>query len=167
MEKRVGVLDSHQIRQKIKRIAHQIVEEHYLQKEIVVVGVAGSGFGFSELLAKELQSIDRFKVELLSLTLSKKNPLSETMELSGELEDLKGKVVILSDDVLNSGLTMMHAARHLLQVKVKGLYTATLIDRFHRKFPIRADYVGLTLSTNIKEHITVDLTKNKEHAYLV
>jgi len=166
MEKQVRVLDSWQIAQKTKRIAHQIAEQHYREKKVVVVGIKGSGFPFSEKLVEELRAIKQFEVLLFSIKINKKDPLGKDIEMSGDLSSLKNQVVVLSDDVLNSGLTMMYAARHLLQVNLKTLATATLIDRFHRKYPIRADYVGLTLSTNLKEHVTVVFEKGKEEAFL-
>jgi pyrimidine operon attenuation protein/uracil phosphoribosyltransferase len=88
------------------------------------------------------------------------------MNFNGNLKDLKGKQVVLVDDVLNSGRTLMYASRYLLDAEVKQLSIATLIDRFHRRFPMRANFVGLTLSTNLKEHVTVDFTSKKESVHL-
>ena len=75
---------------------------------------------------------------------------------------LKNKIVILVDDVLNSGRTLIHATQAILETEVKGLQTVCLVDRKHRKFPIRADYVGLTLSTTLQEHITVEFNENDQ-----
>ena len=73
--------------------------------------------------------------------------------------DLDGRVVILVDDVLMSGRTLMYAAAHLVGSPLKRLTTVVLVDRLHRTFPIRADIVGLTLSTTLQEHISVELGK--------
>jgi pyrimidine operon attenuation protein / uracil phosphoribosyltransferase len=159
------ILTSRQISQKIERIAHHIYEIHYKEKEIVIVGIKDRGYIVAARIAKVLKEISSLNIELHSITLNKDNPL-DSLEYDGELGLLKGKVVILVDDVLNSGRTLIFAVREILTANPKILATATLIDRIHRKFPIRADYVGLTLSTNLKEHITVEMGGKKEAVYL-
>jgi len=160
------ILDSHQISQKLMRIAHEIHENNYKEKELVIVGVVGKGTEVASRLGKLLKSISELSVSVEKIELSKEKPLSGEINYSGELKALKGKSVVLVDDVLNSGRTLIYAAKHLLDAEPKNLATATLVDRFHRRFPIRADYVGLTLSTNLKEHVSVEMEKGKEAVYL-
>jgi pyrimidine operon attenuation protein/uracil phosphoribosyltransferase len=93
--------------------------------------------------------------------MDKVKPLARPIEFSGDLRKLKGKSVVIIDDVINSGKTLMYGAMHLLNAEPKSLTTACLVDRFHRTFPIRSDFAGLTLSTNLKEHIHVDYLRNK------
>ena len=81
-------------------------------------------------------------------------------------EQAEGKTIILVDDVLNTGRALVFATRYLLGFDVKGMQTVTLIDRRHRNFPIRADYVGLTLATTMQEHILVEFG-NEDNAWLV
>ena len=88
------------------------------------------------------------------------------MTLSAPLESLREKVVVLVDDVLMSGRTLMHAAAHLVQAPLKKLTTVVLVDRRHRTYPIRADIVGLTLSTTMQEHIIVELGR-KDVVYII
>ena len=160
------ILDAQQISQKLTRIAHEIHEKNYKEKDIVVVGVTGRGSEVAERIAKLLTDISEINVVVHHIELNKEKPLNGEIKYSGELKELKNKSVILVDDVLNSGRTLIYAAKHLLDAEPKVLSIATLIDRFHRRFPIRADYVGLTLSTNLKEHITVEMEKGKEAVYL-
>lgn len=158
------ILDSKQIAQKIARMAHHIYEIHYKEKNIIIVGVRDRGFEVARRIADQLRSISELEVELYSISLDKDKPQNE-VNFEGDVKNLKGNVVVLVDDVLNSGRTLIYAAKYLLDAYPRILATATLVDRIHRRFPIRADYVGLTLSTNLREHIAVELGK-KDAVYL-
>lgn len=160
------ILNSKQVAQKLVRIAHEIHENHYKEKEIVIIGVRGKGSEVAERLGDLLKGIADSLVSVEHIELNKDKPLSGPISFTGELMTIKNKCVVLVDDVLNSGRTLIYASRHILDAEPKHLAIATLVDRFHRRFPIRADYVGLTLSTNLKEHVTVDLAKGKEAVYL-
>lgn len=165
-KERTLILESKQIGQKLTRMAHEIHENNYLEKEIVLVGVVGRGLEVAERLFSALKSIATCEVNLYQIEINKDKPLSSDVKFNGDIKLLKGKSVILIDDVLNSGRTLIYAAKYLLDAEPRSLATATLVDRFHRRFPVRADYVGLTLSTNLKEHITVEMEKGKEAVYL-
>jgi pyrimidine operon attenuation protein/uracil phosphoribosyltransferase len=160
------ILNAKQINQKLIRMAHEIHENHYKEKELVLIGIEGRGSQLTQRLCKLLSEISELSLHQEEIRLNKDKPLSEPLVYTGELKALKGKSVILIDDVLNSGKTLMYASRYLLEVDLKSLTIATLVDRFHRKFPIRPDIVGLTLSTNLREHVTVHLNKGKEAVYL-
>jgi len=160
------ILNARQINQKLIRMAHEIHENHYKEKELVLVGIEGRGSQLANRLFKQLSEISEITLSIEEIQLNKEKPLSEPVNFTGELKSLKGRSVVLVDDVLNSGKTLMYAARFLLEVDIKSLTIVTLVDRFHRKFPIRPDIVGLTLSTNLREHVTVNLNKGKEAVYL-
>ena len=162
---RTRILSHDQIEKKIQRIAHHIHENHYRRKEIHVIGLATRGFGVAKRLAKILESISDIKIHVHQLILDKDDPLREP-QFSGEVKELKGKVVVLVDDVVNSGKTLIYASRFILDNSPDTLATAALVDRIHRKFPIRTDYVGLSLSTNLKQHVSVELGNKKDAAYL-
>lgn len=164
-EDKVLILNQKQIKQKTQRIAHEIYENHYQEKEITIVGIKSSGLVFAKRLKKLIESISEITVNLHSLELDKDKPTENPIKFSGEPKELKNKAVIVVDDVLNSGRTLVHAVKFLLDYPVKSMKTVVLVDRFHRRFPVRADIVGLTLSTNLKEHISVDFSK-PEGVYL-
>ena len=151
------VLDHDQVRRKLERIAHQLHEEHHREAEVVLVGISGRGSKLAKRLAALLEGIASFQVEVLELHLDKDAPHAHPITLSAPPERLSDRVVVLVDDVLMSGRTLMHAAAHLVRMPVKRLTTVVLVDRRHRTFPIRADIVGLTLSTTLQEHISVEL----------
>lgn len=156
---KTNILTPAQVQQKINRIAHQLYEAHTDDKSIVIVGVASRGYVVAQRLAKVLTEISGIKIELVALTINK-DEVHKEIKLSAPIESLAGQSVVLVDDVLNSGKVLMYAARHLLSIDLKKLSTVVLVDRRHRSFPIRADYVGLTLSTTLQEHITVDISVN-------
>ncbi|MBV6405045.1 MAG: phosphoribosyltransferase [Flavobacteriales bacterium] len=153
------VLDHDQVRRKLERIAHQLHEEHHREDALVLVGISGRGSKLAARLATLLEGIATFRTEVLELTLDKDAPHAHPIRLSAPPERLAGRTVVLVDDVLMSGRTLMHAAAHLVQAPLKRLTTVVLVDRRHRAFPIRADIVGLTLSTTLQEHISVELGK--------
>jgi pyrimidine operon attenuation protein/uracil phosphoribosyltransferase len=162
---RTTVLDHDSVQRKLNRIAHQLHEENHGEKGIVLVGVAPRGHLLAERLAVLLKGMNGPAVELIKLTLDKDAPLEQPVELSVDIASLDGRVVVLVDDVLMSGRTLMHAAAHLVRVPLKKLTTVVLVDRRHRTYPIRADIVGLTLSTTMQEHISVELGK-QDSVYL-
>jgi len=164
-QNRTQILDHRQIEQKISRIAYQIYEANFEEKEIVVVGILKRGFAMAERVAKAVQEISDIPVQLVSIDMHHQsaNGMPESRDFDS---DLDGKAVVLVDDVLNSGKTMIYAVRHILDYRVKTLITVVLIDRRHRTFPIRADYVGLTLATTMQEHISVEFEAGNDAAYL-
>ena len=166
--KKDKILDSKQIERKLERMARQILEEHYGESKLILLGIEGQGMEVARRLNTILNSIGKLKINLESISLHKDSPLDNPINCSVVTESIKGRTVVLVDDVLNSGRTMIYAVKHILESEPKGVYTATLIDRIHRSFPVRADYCGLSLSTHVDQHITVALNKNsdKDSVYL-
>ena len=160
------ILTAPQIEQKIVRMAHEIHENNYKEKEIILVGIVGRGVELAERIHNALLKITTIPLRLEKLSIQKDQPLSGNLSYSGQTTDLKNKSVILIDDVLNSGRTLIFASKYLLTTEPRSLSIATLVDRYHRRFPIHANYVGLTLSTNLKEHVSVQLDKGAEAVYL-
>jgi pyrimidine operon attenuation protein/uracil phosphoribosyltransferase len=154
---RTQVLNATQIAHKIDRIAFEIYENHYNEKQIIIGGISGNGMRLAELIAARLRVISSVEIKLVEVLVDKKDPLATAAYVELEKEDVRDKVVILVDDVLNSGKTLIYGVRHFLQVRLKALHTAVLIDRDHKRFPVKADHVGLSLSTTLQEHVTVIL----------
>jgi pyrimidine operon attenuation protein/uracil phosphoribosyltransferase len=159
------VLDHDRVQRKLTRIVHQLHEEYHAEKGIVLVGIAPRGLTLAKRLKAGLTEATTMNVELVELKLDKDAPLERPATLSVDASTLRDRVVVLVDDVLMSGRTLMHAASFLVQVPLKKLTTVVLVDRRHRAYPIRADIVGLTLSTTLQEHISVELGK-KDTVYL-
>ena len=158
MEKTL-VLNKAQLAQKIDRLAWQIYEQNYKEKEIIIAGIANNGVLIAKRIAEKLAEITNVKLTLAIVKLDKVNPYND-IEVDINEKEYKDKVLILVDDVLNSGKTLMYGAKYFLSAPLKKLSTIVLVDRNHNRFPIKADFVGLSLSTTLKEHISVELEEN-------
>ncbi|MCL9809018.1 phosphoribosyltransferase domain-containing protein [Flavobacterium luminosum] len=159
------ILNHQEIEYKIKRIAYQIYETFIDEKEIVIAGINGNGLIFAEKLSAVLMSISPIKVILCDVKIDKKNPSSAiTTSIDKSVYTEKGLVLV--DDVLNSGTTLIYGVRHFLDVPLKKFKTAVLVDRNHKKYPVKADFKGISLSTSILEHVQVVFEKNNNYACL-
>ena len=156
---RTQILSAKQIHQKLNRIAWQIFESNYQEPNIIIAGISGNGFVIAQRLASIIKDISNIDVLLTEIKINE--PFNSPIELNIQEKDYNGKVIILADDVINSGKTMIYGVKHFLNVPVKKINTTALIDRKHLRFPIRTDYAGLVLSTSIKEHVAVELGENE------
>lgn len=159
------ILNHQEITHKIKRIAYQIYETFVDEKEIVIAGIAENGYVFAEKIAETLQSIAPIKVILCEVFIDKQNP-NKKITTSIQPEKYTNKGLILVDDVLNSGTTLVYGVRHFLDVPLKKFKTAVLVDRNHKKYPVKADFKGISLSTSLFEHVNVVFEKDNDRAYL-
>lgn len=166
MKERVQILNNTEIAQKIKRIAFQIYESNIDEEEIVLAGIARKGFKFAKRIQEELEKISPFKIVLCEVHVNKKSPRNKvtTSILS---EDYSNKSIILIDDVLNSGTTLIYGVRHFLDVPLKQFKTAVLVDRNHKKYPVKADFKGISLSTSLNEMVRVTFEKGDDRAELI
>lgn len=155
------ILNSRQIQQRIDRIAYQIYENNYHEKEIIIAGIAKNGSVLAERISEKLKEISTIKITLSEIIVNKKQPLSEKIKVGLSEKELNGKVVVVVDDVLESGRTMMYSIDPFLKYSVKRLTTVVLVDRDHHSYPVRADFVGISLATTMQEHISVELNSAK------
>jgi len=161
------ILTKEQILQKVKRIAYEVYEQNYKEKEMVIAGLDSMGYQFAQLLGKELEALSPIKVTLVKITLDKDAASQCEVTLDVEPSSLKNKCVLVTDDVLNTGRTLAYSLKPFLEQKVKKLQTAILVDRNHHIFPVSPDYVGYSLATTLKEHIKVSFKKTDFGVYLV
>ena len=160
------ILTNQEIEHKIKRIAYQIYETFVDEDEIVIAGIAANGFVFAKKIAMVLESISLIKVSLCEVQIDKQHP-ELPIRTSLSKEEYTDKGLILVDDVLNSGTTLIYAVRHFIDVPLKKFKTAVLIDRNHKKYPVKADFKGISLSTSLLEHVQVVFDENNDsYAYL-
>lgn len=158
------ILNDHQIQQKLRRLAIEILENNYEEPEIILAGINNNGRTFANLLAEHLREIKAPPVRLTNLRLNPAEPLSTEVVLEMSVEELAGKVVIVVDDVANTGRTIFYAIKPLLETLPKKVEVAVLVDRTHKSFPVRADYVGLSLATTLLEDIDVKIQQEREFA---
>jgi pyrimidine operon attenuation protein/uracil phosphoribosyltransferase len=159
------ILNHQEIEFKIKRIAYQIYETFIDENEIVIAGIQGNGSIFANKIASELKNISPIKVVLCEVNIDKKNP-NLLVTTSINKNEYQNKGLVLVDDVLNSGTTLIYGVRHFLDVDLKKFKTAVLIDRNHKKYPIKADFKGISLSTSLLEHVQVVFNENQDCAFL-
>ncbi len=91
---------------------------------------------------------------MCKVKIDKKNP-ENPITTSLPPDEYRGKSLVLVDDVLNSGTTLIYGVKHFLDVPLKQFKTAVLVNRNHKKYPVKADFKGISLSTSIKEHVSV------------
>lgn len=159
------ILTNEQISHKTKRIAFQIIESNSNETEIVIAGIIGNGYIFAQKLAEELKLISDVNIILCKVTMDKKNPLAG-VQTDLASSDYKNKALVLVDDVLESGTTLIYGIKHFLEVPLKNFKTAVLINRNHKKYPVKADFKGLSLSTTLQEHVNVIFEKDCAKAIL-
>lgn len=165
MSKEKQILNKSQIEQKIRRMAYEIYEQNHELKEIILVGVAENGLKISSMLKKEIEAISNIKVHVAKLSVEKDAPVQPQVEFS-DFPEIEQFTMVLVDDVMNSGRTMIYALDPFLKMGAKKVQTAVLVNRSHKRFPISVDYKGLELATTIQEHIQVSLTDSDFSAYL-
>jgi len=159
------ILSHQEIEHKIKRIAYQIYETFVEEETIVIAGIASNGSVLAQRIASTLESISPLKVIFCEVYINKQNPL-DSITTSISTQDYQGKGVVLVDDVLNSGSTLMYGVKHFLEVPLKKFKTAVLVDRNHKQFPIKVDFKGISLSTSSQEHVSVVFEENESYAVL-
>lgn len=162
----VLILDNVQINHKIKRIAYQIYESNVDEEKIVLAGILKSGFELAKRLKSELENISDLQVTLCKVKVDKKDPLKD-VETSLSEDDYRDQSIVLVDDVLNSGTTLIYGVRHFLKVPLKQFKTAVLVDRSHKKYPVKADFKGISLSTSIHETVKVRFSEENTKVELI
>ena len=154
------ILDERQVQQKIKRMAFEIFEHNFHEKSIIVAGIEGQGYILAKLLVKQVQAISPLEVTLVKISVNKLAPSQHEITLDCDVKTLKKKCIVLVDDVLNTGRTFAYGMKPFLDVEVKKIETAVLVNRSHTLFPIYPQYTGYALATTIKDHVEVNLVKD-------
>lgn len=158
------ILNDRQIRQKIRRLAIEMIEHNLEEEEIILAGINNNGMTFALLLAEQLRELSSQKISLTHIWINPANPLAADIELEMPLEEVKGKVIIIVDDVANTGRTIFYASKPLLDTLPKKIEVAVMIDRTHKSFPVRVDYFGLSLATTLLEDIDVRIRDVEKYA---
>src|SRR5690349_17140267 len=160
------ILDSDLVKQKIRRMAFEVYEHNFKEKNIVIAGIDGQGYVLAKLLAKQIESISPVEVKLVKISLDKQAPEQSEISLDCDLKELKKKSIVMVDDVLNTGRTFAYGMKPFLNIEVKKIEIAVLINRGLTLFPIHAQFSGYEVSTTIKDHIEVILSKDEMAVYL-
>jgi pyrimidine operon attenuation protein/uracil phosphoribosyltransferase len=161
------LLNKTQTLQKIRRIAYQVYEQNFEESSIIIAGINGEGYTFAEILVHELRQISEIDVHIARVSFDKKAIEQPEINIESEVDTFRNKNIVLCDDVLNTGKTLAFSLRPFLNIPIKKLQVAVIVDRNHPNFPMAADYVGYSLSTTLNEHIQVVLSdKEKTGVYI-
>jgi pyrimidine operon attenuation protein/uracil phosphoribosyltransferase len=155
VETKSYILDKETVKRKIRRMALEVAEQNSGEKSLLLAGIVGNGVLVARAIASELSRIAGMEVNVITIQLNKKDPLQVTLQPETAVAD---KVIIITDDVANTGKTMFYALKPFLQTYPKKLQTLVLVERSHKLFPIQTDYTGLTIATTLQEHIAVEAT---------
>ena len=148
------ILSKEVVEKKLRRMAFEILENNIDEKEIILAGIRESGSVVAKVIQQMLGEISSIKTELITISLDKKEPTDVSLSKS---IDLNGKVIILIDDVSNSGKTLLYALKPFIEFHPMKIQTLVLVERTHTSFPVRPDYVGLSIATTLQEHIFVEV----------
>ena len=139
---------------KLRRMALQVAEQNYEEIQLVLIGIKENGLVIAHKISTYLKDVFDGQVIVLALSLNKKKPVGVTLYPAF---DFNRKAILLIDDVANSGSTMLYALKPLLEAYPKKIQTLALVERTHKSFPIDVDYVGVSISTTLDEHIYVEV----------
>ncbi|MBM3177427.1 MAG: phosphoribosyltransferase [Bacteroidetes bacterium] len=157
---RTLILEDTVIKSKINRMAFEIYENNLEEKILFLAGIDGQGYALAKLLAAQLRKISPMEIVLLKVFIDKRTPEKSEVKVDASLDELNKKVIVLVDDVLNTGKVMTYSMKPFLSVAVKKLELAVLVNRSHLQFPVHPRYTGYALSTTLSEHIEVILDKS-------
>jgi pyrimidine operon attenuation protein/uracil phosphoribosyltransferase len=149
-----SVLDRESISRKLRRMALEVAEQNIDEKDLVIAGIEGNGEVVARCLVKELADVSTIRTEIITIRLNKKDPLEVSFNRNTDLEK---QVIIIVDDVANTGRTMFYALKPFLNTRPKKIQTLVLVERSHKLFPIQTDYAGLSIATTLQEHIAVEV----------
>jgi pyrimidine operon attenuation protein/uracil phosphoribosyltransferase len=158
MDTKKYILDQAVAEKKLRRMALEIVENNLDEKNIILAGIRESGSVVARCIQQILAETSSLQTELIGISLDKRDPkevkLSKTM-------DFNGRVIIIVDDVANSGKTLLYALKPFLDFQPKKIQALVLVGRSHNSFPVHPDYVGLSIATTLQEHICVEVSDDK------
>jgi len=159
------IVDAVQVKKIIRRMAYQIFERNFDSKELVFAAISGQGIEVARQLIEELAEISKIKLQLIEVQIDKTNPLPSNVVLDPVVK-LTGKTIVMVDDVLNTGRTLIYSFSPFLNLQVKSIQVAVLVDRNHPSYPVNADYKGISLQTTLQEHVSVEIERKKINVYL-
>lgn len=164
---KIKILDKASIHQRLKRIAYEVYEHHYLERELLIIGIDERGGKLAQLLAERLEDISPLELTLVEAHLDRESEApSIGIELNIGLEEIRDMPVLVVDDVLYTGTTLLNVVSILLYAFPKSIRTAIMVDRGHRMLPISSDYTGLELATTFHQHVEFEMNGEDMSAFL-
>lgn len=158
------ILSGEKAKMKLRRMAYEVIERNSNEKQLVLAGIKGNGFDIAKMLKQVLEGIAPFSIELLLVDIDKQNPINCHID---EQFNIAEKVIVVIDDVVNSGKTLLYSLLPLLKSSPSKIETLTLVERSYKTHPVHVDYVGVSLATTFHDHIIVEVEDGElKGAYL-
>lgn len=154
MAEKKYILSKDSAEKKLRRMALEVVENNYDEPALILIGILDNGIVIAQRIREYLDGVFPGTVTVVEMSMNKKKPEAITLQPAAELNNC---VIILIDDVANSGSTMLYALKPLLENYPKKIQTLALVERTYKSFPIHVDYVGLSISTSQDEYIFVEV----------
>lgn len=143
---------------KMQRMAYEIVEKNVGEEKIILAGIKENGLVIAQIVKSFLQDVFKGKIDIIEISIDKRNPKNISFSGNNNFDDA---VVIVTDDVANTGKTLLYALKPLLEFYPKKIQALVLVERSYKQFPVSPDYVGLSISTAADEKIIVEAKGNK------
>lgn len=160
------LLNRLQITQKINRLSMEILENNTQEDELFIISINNRGLELGRRIKEQLEALASSPIHLWNVRLNPADPMEKRAEMDHDVNLLKGKTILLVDDVANTGRTLFYAMQPLMAILPKKIEVAVLVDRSHKSFPVHVNYVGLVLSTTVQDNILVNFGE-QESATLV
>ncbi len=166
MQTTKAIMHHQQVEQKLNRLAWQVYEKNTEVSTLIIAGIDQRGYAIAQQLKSYLNAISNIKIELLKINVDKEKPSNETTLLDRDIAKFSNFPVLVIDDVLNSGRTLVYALSPFIKNKHPQISTLVLVDRNHRRFPVYADFVGMSLATTMQEHVEVTFQNGQFEVFL-
>lgn len=154
------ILTEVQVSKKLQRMAYEIAERNVGEEKLLFAGIKENGVVIAKRLKALLKDIFNGEIDIIELDIDDKR-FPRQIKLSKTI-NFDSAVVIVIDDVANSGKTMLYALQPFLKDQPKKIQTLALVDRTHKTFPVQTDYIGFALATTLQEHIFVEVDKDEK-----
>jgi pyrimidine operon attenuation protein / uracil phosphoribosyltransferase len=152
------IMDAELAHRKMERMAYEVLEENLDEDSLILVGIKENGRLIAREMHRLLSEIGGKKIDLIDLEIDKKQPGDVTLSASFDFRD---RVILVVDDVANSGKTLLYSLKPFLDYHPKKIQTLVLVERSHKLFPIQPDFVGLSIATTLQDHIFVEASGEK------
>lgn len=146
---------------KLQRMAYEIAERNSNAKEIILAGIRENGLIIARIVADFLKALVTAEIKIIEIDINKKSPMEVSIVTEKVPVALDDKVIIIIDDVSNSGKTLTYALRPFLDYYPTKIQMLVLVERSHKRFPVSPDFTGLSVATALSERIVVE-TENGE-----
>jgi len=153
------ILNQEAANQKLHRMALELAENlSGSDAALILVGVKDSGLVIAHKIALLIRPYIKNEIKIISVSLDKDMPKEVLLSENINLNDLN---VVLIDDVANSGKTLLYGLKPLLDYYPRTVQTMVMVERMHKLYPVKPDYVGLSVATTLEDHIQLEVTNDE------